>query len=213
MNKSDLYDPKLIEDLYLTMQNCQVDDQAVLTGLRESLRGKKVLILAPGATLNTHRKEISEYIAADRPYVISTNFLPESFDVDMLFTSNRKRIEILEEKIDAVGCVLATSNLLAELPGTVQFIKYSNYLGEGKAVDNAGAMLIRVMKAVGVSHIALAGFDGFDVDSSNNYCVSSYKSMLERSEADLKNEEIGIQMKLALNDIPHEFITPTRYSI
>lgn len=213
MGKRDLYDAGLIEELYLSLQNCQVDDKRVLTRLREMLGGKKVLALAPGTTLNIYKREIDQYIVNDKPYIISINFLPQDFVVDMLFTTNRKRIDTLVEKISTTDCVVATSNLINDLPETVQFVNYADYLGEGKAVDNAGAMLIRVLKSVGVAHIALAGFDGFDVDASNNYCITSYKSLMERSVVDQKNEEIGTQLRRAMKGVPSKFITPTRYNV
>ena len=99
------------------------------------------------------------------------------------------------------------------MPKNVQFINYVSYLGEGRAADNAGAMLVRVLKNAGVSCILLAGFDGFDVDSANNYCVDSYKSFLERRMADEKNRDIAQQMKRALSGITYKFITPTRYQL
>ena len=50
----------------------------------------------------------------------------------------------------------------------MNFINYASYLGEGKASDNAGAMLIRFLAQVGVKQIALAGFDGFAVNTNEN---------------------------------------------
>ena len=211
--KRDLYHPELIEELYLSMQRCQVDDSELLNRLRAEISGRVVLIMGPGATMKTHGDSIERYIVEQRPYVVSINFFTESLPTDMIFISNRKRIKTLREHSDLISRVIATSNLRQDATQLKQFVNYANYLGEGQAADNAGAMLIRVLKQAEVSYIALAGFDGFDTDLKNNYCIDSYKRQLEYKDAIRKNEEIARQIRLALGDTPYTFITPTRYSI
>ena len=90
---------------------------------------------------------------------------------------------------------------------------YSSLLGEGDASDNAGAMLIRILKNSGVKKVLLAGFDGFDVDSSINYAVNTFKKSLDYNTAKKKNEDISKQLKLALSGVNYEIITPTKYEI
>ena len=209
----DLYHSELIEEHYLTFQSCQIDDRGAVSSLAERLRGKNVLVLAPGAALHTHWRQVQEYIGREKPLVIAVNFIPEEPVPDILFISNRKRLDFLKGQICALPCVAATSNLMDELPKSVYFVNYASYLGEGRAADNAGAMLIRLLRKAGAAKVALAGFDGFDADPYSNYCIGIYKSVLERDAAAQKNEDISRQLKLALGGFPYEIVTPTRYQI
>ena len=90
---------------------------------------------------------------------------------------------------------------------------YSSLLGEGNAADNAGAMLIRILKKADVKRVYLAGFDGFDVDASMNYAVADYKKTLDYDMARKKNKNISKQLKLALDGLDYEVITKTKYEI
>ena len=127
-----------------------------------------------------------------------------------MIISNEKRLNTLDfSKADKV---IATSNLKEEIQNAL-FFNYSSLLGEGDVSDNAGAMLIRILKKSGVKKICLAGFDGFDVNSSNNYAVATFKKALDYNTVKKKNENIAKQLKLALNGVEYEVLTPTRYEI
>lgn len=211
--KRDLFDANLANELYKAYQSYQIDDRETMVLLSHRLKGKKVLVLAPGASLTTCRETVNAYIESEKPYIISINFISSAYRADMLFISNRKRLNDIENLPGKFDFVVATSNLANELPESVNVINYASYVGEGRAADNAGAMLIRALKEVGVYSIALAGFDGFAVDSANNYCVSTYMRSLDREEAEAKNQNIGRQLCLALADTKHCFLTPTKYEV
>ena len=107
---------------------------------------------------------------------------------------------------------IMTSNINKKLKNSIIF-NYSSFLGEGDGADNAGAMIIRILKKAGVNKIRLAGFDGFDVDSSKNYCLGKFAKNIDFDTAKKKNEVISKQLKLALDGINYEFITETKYEI
>lgn len=210
----DLYSPKLIEKLYLSFQNCQFDDTETIAEMQKIVQGKTVLILAPGASITAYEQQILHFSKNPETVTIAVNFCPQSFETDLIFISNKKRLDLLKKEWNGSTGFVATSNLLNdEMPDTVRFVNYSSYLGEGKGADNVGAMLIRVLKRAGVGRIALAGFDGFDVDSSENYCVNSYKRAMDRKTTEEKNEDISKQLKQALKGISYDLLTPTRYKI
>ena len=212
-DQRELYHPDLIEKLYLSFQSFQIDDKDTLEKIRKIVKEKEVLILAPGKTLKTSKIDIQTYIEKNHPVVVSINFLPDNLKLDMLFVSNRKRIDVLYHHILNAPNVVATSNLIDTLPQNVNFVNYASYLGEGRAADNAGAILIRILKESGAKKILLGGFDGFDVDSANNYCVDSYRTILEKRAADQKNEDITRQLRLAVSNLPFDFLTPTKYKL
>lgn len=212
MDRRDLYDAQLIGQLYLAYQSYQIEDSQTLEQMSQAIQGKKVLILAPGATLKTHTGQITDYVEKENPYIVTVNFDGGVFKADMMFVSNRKRLASMNN-IHKNSFVVATSNLAKDLPKNVHLVNYSSYVGEGRAADNAGAMLIRILKTVGVGEIAMAGFDGFTADSASNYCVSNYMRSIDRTDAEIKNQNIGRQLRLALSGIAYQFITPTKYEV
>lgn len=202
------YNAELIEKLYFNMQNCEIDDRNSFTALKKLLDDRSVLILAPGKSVEAHQERIKE--VANGCYVISANFRTDLFKTDAVFISNHKRANIVNQ--GQTDFVLATSNLKEIFKDALLF-DYTSLLGEGDASDNAGAMLIRILKRVGVKKIYLAGFDGFDVDASMNYVEDKYKKSLDYSAAKKKNEDISKQLMLALNEVDYEVLTPTKYTI
>ena len=209
-DQSDLFHPELMEKYYNIYQGCQIDDSEVCDMLSGIASGREVLIIGPGATVSAAREELSDFIETNKPFTVSVNFVPEGLKIDALFISNQKRLSSIRPVVDNVPLVIASSNLLNKLSDRVKFVNYTDYLGDG---DNAGAMLIRLMKKIGAKKILLAGFDGFTSDTGMNYCVPSFKSLINEHDARKKNAEISRQLQLALRGIPYESLTPTRYQI
>ncbi len=209
-DQRNLFHPDLVEQYYNEFQSCQIDDSDACAMLKKDVSGREVLIIGLGASVVTAREEIQGYISTNKPFTVSVNFIPEGLTVDALFISNQKRLNAIRPMIGMLPCVIASSNLKNELPESVNFINYTDYLEEG---DNAGAMLIRLMRKVGARGIVMAGFDGFTSDTGMNYYVPSFKRMLSEYEASQKNADISRQLHQALGDTPYTFLTPTRYLV
>lgn len=203
------YNATLIERLYIDMQNCDIVDKVSLDVLKKIINGKNVLMVGSGSSIKTQKDMIDNTINKYNPYTITTNFITDTLFADALFVSNEKRFDSLD--IDEIDTLLVTSNLLDKASDKALLFNYSSLLGEGDASDNAGAMLIRLLKKVGVKKIYLAGFDGFDVNSSENYYIADYQKALDFDVAKKKNMDISKQLKAALNGIDYEVITKTKY--
>lgn len=202
------YNSQLIEKLYAEIQSYDVDDQSAYSELKKLVGDREVVILGLGMSTIRYREKIRK-IAQGR-LLISINFIPTNYDIDMLFISNEKRLNSVN--LVCSRRVIATSNLKEYIQSAL-FFNYSSLLGEGDASDNAGAMLIKILTRAGTRKIFLAGFDGFDVDVSVNYAISTYKKALDYNTAKKKNEDISKQLRLALKEVDYEIITPTRYEI
>ena len=74
-------------------------------------------------------------------------------------------------------------------------------------------MLIRILKKCDVRKIYLDGVDGFDVDTSMNYFVTDFKTAMDYDAVRKKNDDISKQLKLALNEVKYELLTPSKYEI
>ena len=202
------YNDSLIESLYLKMQSCTFDDTENYQALQRELYHKDAVIIAPGSSIISFKDKIRS-ITEDK-VVISANFIPKNFDIDIVFVSNDKRLGQIN--LCSVKKLVATSNLMHEISNAV-FLDYASLLGEGEACDNAGAMLIRALSRIGIHKLFLAGFDGFDVDSSHNFAVSTFKKQLDSDTVKMINEDISRQLSSALSGVDYEFITPTKYEI
>lgn len=211
--KRNEYDAELIEQLYRGMQACDVDDTNDLKILRDKIGRRDVLIVGAGSSIVTYKDVIEKAVEKHNLYVITINFISKIIDLDAFFVSNEKRISDMLGKIHNVGLGLITSNLKEDIKADVLVFDYASLLGEGELSDNAGAMLIRVLKRAGVKKIFLAGFDGFDVDSSINYFVTNYRKALDFNIVKKRNEDISRQLKMALNGVNYELLTPTKYEI
>lgn len=202
------YNSVLIEQLYLNFQNCDVNDETAYSKLRNMIVGKEVVVLGSGSSIIKYAAVICE--TSKDKFVISINYISDIYKTDALFISNDKRLNFIEWDEDK--CVLVTSNLSHEVKNALIF-NYSALLGEGEESDNSGAMLIRILQKAGAKKIYLAGFDGFDVNASENYAVESFKKTIDNDTALRKNLCISKQLKLALSGVDYEFITPTRYEV
>ena len=200
------FNEKLIEKLYLNFQSAKVDDSLNLHKLAQIINGKEVVIIGPGTSIIAEKEKIL-HCMKDK-FTITTNFVTDEFPANALFISNEKRFSSgvnLENKL-----IISTSNL--SITNSLVF-DYGSLLGEGDAADNSGAMLIRLLSKIHVKKIWLAGFDGFEVDSSHNFVVDEFKKNFEYDFAKKKNEDIAKQLKLALEGIKYELLTKTKYNI
>ena len=200
------FDESLIDKLYIRYQASEIDDKKSSIKLRDMIAGREVVILAPGLSI-VKEKEIINAMTCGR-FVITINFVTNEYKADALFISNEKRLSVFKDHLPEQ--IIATSNLKIN---TDLIFNYSSILGEGDAADNAGAMLIRILKKVNVKKVILAGFDGFDVDSSANYAIKGYQKFMDYELARKKNKDIGKQLKLSLQGIEYEVITKSKYEI
>ncbi len=207
----DMFFLDVIEQLYKEYQDCYIEDAAAVESISEKIKGRKVLLVAPGSSIEFCYCDINEFIVKEKPFVISVNHKPEKFDVDFVFASNKKRAELLLTEYK--GDIVVTSNIPNGVVAVFETVNYSSYTGEGRAADNAGAMLIRLLKKCGIKELYLAGFDGFDVNSVGNFSIDSMRKPINAEDASQKNLDISNQLTKALQGISFEFITPTRYNI
>ncbi|SCG99262.1 4-hydroxy-2-oxovalerate aldolase 4 [uncultured Clostridium sp.] len=209
-NERNEYNPELIEQLYIRIQGCEINDEESYRELIRKIGDRDVLILGLGASIIKYEKNINNIIKKQNVFVIALNFIPINIKVDAVFVSNEKRITNM--KISKSNFVIATSNLIEKIQAGL-FFNYTSLLGEGDALDNAGAMVIRVLRKLDVKKVYMAGFDGYDVDASSCYALDEIKKMLDYDTVNKKNREISKQLKMALKGMEYELLTPTKYKI
>ena len=177
------YDEAYIEELYRRFQNHEVDDASLIGALEEKLKGKKVLILAPGASILKDKDRIDAFMLEEAPVVIAANFAPAEYHADYIFCSNAMRYDALREKKQD-STVLVTSNLL-DVCEEHDVLNYSELSFDEKGVcDNCVIMLMKLLIRLKAEKIYVAGFDGYQEKGDNyvkSYMASQHTKGLEEN--------------------------------
>jgi len=199
--KATCYDVDYAESLYKDYMDNRIQDEEARKGLRDTLKGKNILIIAPGATINSHRQAILDYVSEEKPTVISLNFTPDSFDVDYTFCSNNKRFHTMVKKDTDI---IATSNISDE---RVKYqIDYNSVSGAFDQGCNSMIMLLKLLKDMAVGKIVLAGADGYTV-GGNNYFQSDLRSYAEHGN----KFNIAVSQAIRQLGVAVEYLTPSAY--
>ena len=210
-SKKVIFDKEYIEKLYIAFQKRMVDDSEVCAVLKDMLKGRSIVIIAPGKSIKTNADRIKTFCKDNNSIVFSVNFIPKDFDIDYLFISNYKRIKNNIE-IKDVSNIIVTSNLLDNEQEGAMIINYADYLNEDDIIsDNAGLMLMNFLRKIGVSEINLAGFDGFSVNGIENYFDVDYTNSTEYDSLILKTEAISKKIKSLSNSMRINFLTESKY--
>lgn len=209
--KRNLFDQELIHQLYMDYQQKAVDDTDTVNSLTKLCVNHQVLLLAPGRSVSTYKDEIQEFINVNNPLVISINHIPLYFRYDRVFISNLKRFKNIDEAISLIKeKVLFTSNI--SQVQTQNIINYSSYLNDVDSImDNAGLMLINLMKKIGVSSVTLAGYDGFVYSGTKNYYDDRMVNNVQFEKQKQTNNDIIEYFKKMRKSMDINFLTPSIY--
>lgn len=204
-----VYHPEIIDEIYRNYQINAIDDSKEISWIRKLLKGKKILLLAPGKSIKSKRKAINAYIDEHHPFVIATNFIP-NVPVDAYFVANQKRYERIRDVLP-VERTIFTSNI-KDLPEGAHVVNYSELLNAGKDVfDSSGMMLIKLLIRGKVKQISIAGMDGFRKNPQENYFENQFLYQIEKEDIKQKNLQMQEQIKLFRKEIGIHFITPSKY--
>ena len=187
-DKRQRYDYDNIQKLYIEYIADKTDDYETIQYLRKLIGDREVLVLVPGNSLNEYAKEISDYIVAHDPFIISVNFV-DANKKSYAFFGNQKRYAMLKEQRQGRK-VIVSSNVHSD--GEDIVVNYHSLINRGyKYFENSTIMLLNLLKRIEVNSIAIAGFDGFDTEKKNNYIDGSYQNDRHIDEFVQLNEEIG----------------------
>lgn len=171
--KKDSFDREYARRLYYGYMERNIDDTDSIEKLREKFSGKKILVVAPGKSIEKQKDKIIQYIVDEDPVVISVNHV-WNVTVEIIFCTKSNSYEAA---LKGRKEIVVTSNVRAMDYDSQYIVNYSNYnMFDGKETDISGIILINLLKALGIEQIVLAGFDGFSIDINSNY----YNKLLQR---------------------------------
>lgn len=200
-----VFDKKLIERLYLQYQSNKIDDSEAVKEISAIIKGKKLLLLAPGRSLSEHYRKIMQYIQREKPYVITANFADDKFRPDACFISSHKRMNIIGQDKTPLKQIRAilTSNLQSDDTQDFLYVDYACYTNDDDSIsDNAGLMLLRLMAKCGAAEITLAGFDGGSYRYDGEFIGTGLGEAQDRIKDQIK--ELSQSMRIS-------FLTPSAY--
>jgi 4-hydroxy 2-oxovalerate aldolase len=209
-NRKASFDEQYIEKAYLEYQNNAIDDTESKNYLKQIVNcGKKILILAPGNSLNVHKNEIEQFIKSNDPIIISANYNDITFDAQYNFYSNIRRFEQYMA-FESGKTVLITSNVIKAASKKYAAFNYYDLAYDGTGLfDNCVIMLFRLLYMLEVKEVSIAGFDGFS-ESAPNYVYKDHiqdnKDMYKQNKA-IKYYTNKLQKRIAI-----KFITPSYYN-
>lgn len=216
LEKRDIYDQQYIEGLYINYQEHLVNDINDLEAIRNLVSDRKVLIIAPGKSIETQMDNINNFIRNHNPFVISVNFIPEAFNINSAFISNLKRFNRISDVIDIVSnstLLITTSNINSSKEYSSFVVNYSDLLVNNPIIsDNAGLMLLNLLNRLSINSVYVAGFDGFSLDKSINYFSSELINNTEISQLVKKNEAIKKYLAFIEKHMKIHFVTSTIYN-
>jgi len=207
-DKKVCYDKEYIEKLYIRYMATGKVQDIHLMELSEQIRGKEVLIIAPGTSSKEEKDRIIAFVEGKSITTFSINFDYPEMRTDFIFLSNLRRYR--ELATDKRSKCIVTSNI----PAVDVYLqtKYSELLNYVDAVeDNAGMMLIKFLIGFGVKKVYIAGIDGYSVDPTVNFADKKMNFYTQKATFEAMNYGMSAVLKEYTKEIEIEYVTTPKY--
>ncbi|QNK58374.1 aldolase catalytic domain-containing protein [Paenibacillus sp. PAMC21692] len=213
-DQREIYNENYIFELYKQFQEHHIDDANTLNRLKDRLQGKRILVIAPGKSVNSNLEIIGDYDKVN-DVTITVNFDGNDFNVDYCFFSNSKRFS---QYIGTQKAALRdkqyiiTSNIQTEINRNFDIVNYSSLINSEKvASDNAMLMLISLLIQLNQKSIDIIGFDGYQLGVPGNYSDEILENILDDATVENLNTEIKRVVALYSQRIQLNFLTNSIY--
>ncbi len=216
LDKRALFDKEQIKEIYEQYMECLIDDKESVKELTQELDGKKILVIAPGSSISKEKEIIDSYIKENNPVIITVNFVSDYYDADYIFVSNMKRFDDIDFSVVDKwhNKVIVTSNINIVESANVIKINYASYTNSDYIVsDNAGLMLLHLLRSCKAQKIALAGFDGFVPYAKQNYFSEELLNSVEYAELETKTVHIREYINQLKKEMDINFVTKSQYEV
>lgn len=203
-DKKDSFDKAYVESLYRSYQDCKVADHTAREMLGEVIRGRNIVVLAPGKSVKRNKDLIIEAAEKNNALIISVNHVNPDIRSDYVFMSNTRRYEMIKEKM--VSGLIVTSNIREDTQAEF-VLNYSDLLNNTEAVeDNVTLMLMELIISLGARSASLAGVDGY-VGGEKNFFNEQYETHEKSDIFTKKNAGLVKMLRYYSQQIPLTFLT------
>lgn len=204
------FDKDYAEKLYRKYnEEKSVDDTAVVSELKAELEGKKVLLVAPGKSIENALDKIKAYAEADNVITIGLNSTLD-LKYDYLLTTRK---DIYDKAVEEGENIIVPSSVSKGGRGNVRILNYSNWIEVDERTHDASSVIaMNLLKVCGVKELLLAGFDGFSVNINENYYDPNMRRPVNAEQAERRNVYYkGFISRIVSSGIKVTFITPSMY--
>ena len=166
--------------------------------IKDAIRGRNIVVLAPGNTATTKANLIKNYIIENDAIVISVNHVSDLIKSDFVYISNSRRYNYWKNiKSFIESKKIITSNLKSHKSEENETIVSFNKLIKcgWNHVDNASLMLLRLIDICEVKSIGIAGMDGYTYEQCQNYASVDLELANVRENPAELNDEIELMLK------------------
>ena len=213
------YHYDLLEETYQNLLRSDIDDSEDIERLKAAMNNRAVLVLAPGKTAATEIDKVCEYVQKNEALVIAINFIPEGIAADYLYMNNVKRYEAYRRRTDRPQIKkILTSNITNQQDDDTFIIAFTRLYKCGwQYSDNSAILLLRLVDALDVKQIGIAGLDGYNPESSgpSNYARDNLALPHNSQSSILANREIAemLQDYFATRKLQArvDFVTTSRF--
>lgn len=186
------------------------DDSHVVAGLGNYIRGKKVLIIAPGMTAVTDRDKILAEMSVGGLVSMELNSFDFNTDYKLI-----TRPELIERAVEKYRDQVVTTTRLAD--GETSGAKVLNFRrwieSSGAANDSSAVIAINLLRYLGAEELILAGFDGFSVDVNANYGDRKLRRPLTECRALACNSFFKDFLSRVSGTVRIRFLTASLYEV
>lgn len=203
------FDKEYAERIYqIYNENNQYDDSKTLESLSKKINGKKVLIIAPGKSINSYTYEIIS--SSKDAVVISLNFEVPFIKSDYILTTREDAFISLNKNGNKL---IVASNILDNEKNNCYIINYKKWIEkqDDMIFDSSAVFSIKLASYLKAKSIILAGLDGFSTNINDNYYSSSLRRGLNEREVSKRNIFYKDFIKKISKEVDIKFITPSLY--
>lgn len=207
--KREGFDKVFIKELYYKfMENGKFYEEH-LNEFREAISQRIILIIGPGKSVSIEKEKITKFVKEKNPITISVNFVYKEVGTNYIFVSNLRRYSELDEKVRD-KCIV-TSNIPTEMGYMrVRYVPLLNNIEEVR--DNAGLMLLQLLKKLDVKEVYIAGIDGYSHEAKSNYALEDMSFIISNRVLDAKNYGMEIMLKEFSKKMEIRFITESKFA-
>ena len=205
------FDEEYARELYLQYRVDETyDDEKDVAELKTAIRGKDVLIVAPGKSITRDRGLIQKEL--ERNGVVSIGLNNFEFETDFVFIT---RSELLDDALRRCGKhVITTSRIVSGVQTEAKILSFCKWIEKaGAANDSSAVMAINLARYAEAKGLILAGFDGFSVDVNANYGDRNLRHPLTGSQVDACNIFFKDYLARISQMLSVRFLTPSLYEI
>lgn len=213
------YDYDLLEQKYLDIVSRNIEDDIAKESLQKALRGREIVLLAPGKSIVDEQARILEEIKKRNALVIGVNAVISGYDYDFVFIVNQARYEYARVTTPCFSELqkILLSNIKSKGDETELIVAYDHAVKQGwPHYDNAMISALRLMDWLGVERVTVAGFDGFKNHYNETYADPYLPTLNPDNRWDELNDEIREMYRDYINNAEHcrkiEFLTESYFA-